>query len=98
MEDMKTITLTHGDAVKLECFLLMTTNYRRNEAEAWFKLAEEKNEDGIKTIITITGTITTITDAITIITGTITMDIINPILVDALKIIIMQQNATNIKN
>ena len=50
------------------------------------------------TIITITGTITTITDAITIITGTITMDIINPILVDALKIIIMQQNATNIKN
>lgn len=46
MEDMKTITLTHEDAVKLECFLLMTTNYRRNEAEAWFKLAEEKNEDG----------------------------------------------------
>lgn len=42
----KTITLTHEQAVKLTSFLLMTTNYRKGEREAWEKLATEKEPDG----------------------------------------------------
>ena len=42
----KTITLTHDDAVTLECFLLMTTSYRKGEVEAWEKLAEELDKNG----------------------------------------------------
>lgn len=42
----KNITLTTEDANMLVCYLLMTTNHRREEAEAWAKLAEERNEDG----------------------------------------------------
>lgn len=42
----RTITLTHEQANLLECYILMTTNYRKDEAEAWAELAKEKNEDG----------------------------------------------------
>lgn len=42
----KTVTFTHEQANLLACYILMTTNYRAGEAEAWDKLAEETNEDG----------------------------------------------------
>ena len=42
----KTITLTHEQATKLTCYLLMTTNYRKDEREACESLAEERKEDG----------------------------------------------------
>ena len=45
-EYQKTITLSHDHANKLVCYLLMTTNYRKGEREAWEKLAAEKEEDG----------------------------------------------------
>ena len=40
------ITLTAEDANLLVCYILLTTKHRQDEAEAWAKLAEEKNEDG----------------------------------------------------
>jgi hypothetical protein len=42
----RNITLTAEDANLLRVYILMTTNTRREEAEAWAKLAEERNEDG----------------------------------------------------
>lgn len=42
----KNITLTHKQATNLVCYLLMTTNYRKGEREAWEKLAAETSEDG----------------------------------------------------
>jgi hypothetical protein len=42
----KTITLTQEQATNLVCYLLMTTNYRKGEREAWEKLAVETTEDG----------------------------------------------------
>lgn len=42
----KTITLTHDQATRLTSFLLMTTNYRKDEREAWESLAQEVKEDG----------------------------------------------------
>ena len=45
----KNITLTHEDSTMLVCYLLMTTNHRREEAEAWARLAEERNENGTPT-------------------------------------------------
>ena len=42
----KTITLTHEQAVTLTSFLLMTTNFRKGEREAWEKLATERKPDG----------------------------------------------------
>ncbi len=42
----RNITLTAEDANLLVCYILMTTQYRRGEVDAWAKLAEEKNEDG----------------------------------------------------
>lgn len=43
---VKTITMTHEQATTLVCYLLMTTNYRKGEREAWERLATEKKEDG----------------------------------------------------
>ncbi len=40
------ITLTHEQAVRLTSYLLMTTNYRKGEREAWERLATEKEPDG----------------------------------------------------
>ena len=42
----KIITLTHEQANNLICYLLMTTNYRKGEREAWERLATEKKPDG----------------------------------------------------
>lgn len=38
--------LTSEQRSKLSLYILMTTKTREGEAEAWEKLAEEKNEDG----------------------------------------------------
>lgn len=43
---MRTIRLTDEQASTLTCFLLMTTNYRKDELEACRKLSEEHREDG----------------------------------------------------
>lgn len=42
----RNITLTAEDANLLVCYILMTTNHRRGEVDAWAKLAEERDEDG----------------------------------------------------
>ena len=42
----KNITLTAEDANLLVCYLIMTTQHRRGEADAWAKLAEEQDENG----------------------------------------------------
>lgn len=42
----KTVTLTKGQWNRLTSYLLMSTNYRNEEAKAWAKLAQEKDEDG----------------------------------------------------
>ena len=41
-----TINMTHEQACNLVCYLLMTTNYRHREREAWERLAEEQDENG----------------------------------------------------
>lgn len=38
--------LTFDEAQTLVCYILMTTNWRHGEVEAWSKLVEEKKEDG----------------------------------------------------
>lgn len=40
------VDLSIDDASKLACFLLMSSHYRREEAESWKRLAGELNEDG----------------------------------------------------
>ena len=42
----RTITLTDEQANLLTCYILMTTNYRKGEKEAWESLATETVEDG----------------------------------------------------
>lgn len=42
----KTITLTHDQATTLVSYILMTTNYRAGEKNAWEALSKELNEDG----------------------------------------------------
>ena len=46
MEDTKTIKLTYEEISTISCYILMTTKYREGEAEAWERLAAEKNLDG----------------------------------------------------
>ena len=41
-----TIKLTHDEANKLECYFLMTSEFRKNEIETWGELAERKDENG----------------------------------------------------
>lgn len=43
---IKNIILTHEQATSLTCYLLMTTNYRKDEREAWERLATETKPDG----------------------------------------------------
>lgn len=45
----KTVTLTNAQWNKLTCYILMTTNYRKGEREAWETLSKELNEDGTPT-------------------------------------------------
>lgn len=42
----KVITLTSGQASTLITYLLMTTNHRKGEREAWERLATETKPDG----------------------------------------------------
>lgn len=43
----KTVTLTNAQWNTLSCYILMTTQYRKRELEAWEALSKETNEDGI---------------------------------------------------
>lgn len=45
MEKKVTLELTEEQANTLDLYLLMTTNYRKGEREAWESLAKERNED-----------------------------------------------------
>lgn len=45
----RTISLTNAQWGRLTTFLLMSTQYREGELEAWEKLATEKNDDGTPT-------------------------------------------------
>lgn len=42
----KAVTLTNEEWNSLVCFVLMTTQYRKGEAEAWERAAQEKDENG----------------------------------------------------
>lgn len=42
----KTVTMTHEQWITLTSYLLMTTNYRKSEREAWETLATEMESDG----------------------------------------------------
>ena len=46
LAEEKTVTLTRGEWSALTTYILMTTKYRKEEAQAWGKLSQEKNEDG----------------------------------------------------
>lgn len=46
MEKKVTLELTEEQADALDLYLLMTTNYRKGEREAWESLAKERTEDG----------------------------------------------------
>lgn len=46
MEKKVTLELTEEQADALDLYLLMTTNHRKGEREAWESLAKERNEDG----------------------------------------------------
>lgn len=43
------VELTREQRNTLACYILMTTQYRKGEREAWEKLAKEMNEDGTPT-------------------------------------------------
>lgn len=45
-ETLRTVTLTNDQWSTLTCYLLMTTQHRKGEREAWEKLATETNADG----------------------------------------------------
>lgn len=44
--EKKTVELTKDQLNTIVCYILMTTQHRKSEREAWEKLAQEKNEDG----------------------------------------------------
>lgn len=46
MKEKVVLELTEEQADALDLYLLMTTNYRKNEYEACESLAKERNEDG----------------------------------------------------
>lgn len=41
----KEVTLTQEEVTTIACYILMTTQHRAQEAEAWEKLASEQNPD-----------------------------------------------------
>lgn len=45
-QQSKAVTLTNELCSTLQCYILMTTNYRKGEIEAWEKLAQETDENG----------------------------------------------------
>lgn len=46
MAKTKTVKLTLEQVVTLTTYILMTTNYRKREREAWETLSQEKEESG----------------------------------------------------
>ena len=46
MQEDKAVTMPNELWSSLRVFLLMTTNFRKDEALSWGRLAQEKNEDG----------------------------------------------------
>ena len=46
MENTVTVKMTSEQANLLACYILMTTQHRKSEAEAWRNLAAERKEDG----------------------------------------------------
>lgn len=46
MARTKTVKLTLEQVVTLTTYILMTTNYRKREREAWETLSQEKEENG----------------------------------------------------
>jgi hypothetical protein len=45
-EQERAVTLTNELCNMLQCYILMTTNHRKGEIEAWEKLAQETDENG----------------------------------------------------
>nr|DAE66311.1 MAG TPA: hypothetical protein [Caudoviricetes sp.] len=45
-EQERTVTLTNELCSMLQCYILMTTNHRKDEIKAWEELAQEKDENG----------------------------------------------------
>lgn len=45
-EKIKAIKLTISQCSTLICYLLMTTQYRKNEVETWRELSKKVNKDG----------------------------------------------------
>ncbi len=45
-KEERTVTLTNAEWSNLTCYILMSTNHRTGELEAWRRLAQEKDEDG----------------------------------------------------
>ncbi len=45
-KEERTVTLTNEDWSKLDIFLLLTRNFRKNEEEIFKRGSQEKNEDG----------------------------------------------------
>lgn len=45
-EQERTVTLTNELCNMLQCYILMTTNHRKDEVEAWEKLAQETDKNG----------------------------------------------------
>lgn len=43
---LKSVELTNEQLNTLVCYILMTTNYREREREAWKSLAQETDENG----------------------------------------------------
>lgn len=48
-ERERAVTLTNDQWTTLTCYILMSTQHRKGEREAWEKLAAEKNDDGTPT-------------------------------------------------
>ena len=46
MNDTKAVTLTNEQWNLLSCYIIMTTNHRKGEANAWRELSQELKEDG----------------------------------------------------
>lgn len=45
-EQERTVTLTNELCSMLQCYILMTTNHRKDEIKAWEELAQKKDENG----------------------------------------------------
>lgn len=46
MEEKRSVTLTEDQWHTITFYILMTTNYRKGEREAWLQLMQERRADG----------------------------------------------------